>query len=224
MLISHSGNCIYTHYVSVLLPLNVSFFLITHWWGDILWKLWSILVTWNLAAETNLCPTHCTPIYAAPEKEMATRSRVLAWRIPGMGEPGELPFMGSHRVEHDWSDTAAAAAAEIIRVMEISRYLSFIMCGGCINHKQHFLHLKVINGTDGGISVNSILETWHVSVLFVNTILLWITVIFCKCGCGRHYLDSSVSMSSSFPDTQWPYFPSLVCIRKSHGTHLVNGL
>ena len=44
------------------------------------------------------------------EKEMATHSSVLAWRIPGMGEPGGLPSMGSHRVGHDWSDLAAAAA------------------------------------------------------------------------------------------------------------------
>ena len=35
------------------------------------------------------------------EKEMATHSSVLAWRIPGMEEPGGLPFMGSHRVGHD---------------------------------------------------------------------------------------------------------------------------
>ena len=41
---------------------------------------------------------------------MATHSSVLAWRIPGMGEPGGLPSMGSHRVGHDWSDLAAAAA------------------------------------------------------------------------------------------------------------------
>ena len=40
---------------------------------------------------------------------MATHSSVLAWRIPGMGEPGGLPSMGSHRVRHDWSDLAAAA-------------------------------------------------------------------------------------------------------------------
>ena len=43
---------------------------------------------------------------------MAPHSSVLAWRIPGMGEPGGLPSMGSHRVEHDWSNLAAAAAAE----------------------------------------------------------------------------------------------------------------
>ena len=37
----------------------------------------------------------------ALEKEMATHSSVLAWRIPGTGEPGGLPSMGSHRVRHD---------------------------------------------------------------------------------------------------------------------------
>ena len=41
---------------------------------------------------------------------MATHSSVFAWRITGTGEPGGLPSMGSHRVGHDWSDLAAAAA------------------------------------------------------------------------------------------------------------------
>ena len=41
---------------------------------------------------------------------MATHSSVLALGIPGMGEPGGLPSMGLHRVGHDWSDLAAAAA------------------------------------------------------------------------------------------------------------------
>ena len=41
---------------------------------------------------------------------MATHSSVLTWKIPGMGEPDGLPSMGSHRVGHDWSDLAAAAA------------------------------------------------------------------------------------------------------------------
>ena len=39
--------------------------------------------------------------FHALEKEMATHSSVLAWRIPGTGEPGGLPFMGSHRAGHD---------------------------------------------------------------------------------------------------------------------------
>ena len=41
---------------------------------------------------------------------MATHSSVLAWRIPGMGEPGGLPSMGSYRVGHDWSHLAADLA------------------------------------------------------------------------------------------------------------------
>ena len=44
--------------------------------------------------------------FHALEKEVATHSSVLAWRIPGTGEPGGLPSMGSHRVSHDWSDLA----------------------------------------------------------------------------------------------------------------------
>ena len=49
--------------------------------------------------------------FHALEKEMATHSSVLAWRIPGTAEPGGLPSMGSHRVGHDRSDLAAVAAA-----------------------------------------------------------------------------------------------------------------
>ena len=48
--------------------------------------------------------------FQALEKEMATHSSVLGWRIPGTAEPRVLPSMGSHRVGHDWSDLAAAAA------------------------------------------------------------------------------------------------------------------
>ena len=47
----------------------------------------------------------------ALEKEMATHSGVLAWRIPGTGEPDGLLSVGSHRVGHDWSDLAAVAVA-----------------------------------------------------------------------------------------------------------------
>ena len=48
--------------------------------------------------------------FHALEQEMATHSSILAWRIPGMGEPGGLPSLGSHRIGHDWSNLAAAAA------------------------------------------------------------------------------------------------------------------
>ena len=47
------------------------------------------------------------------EKEMATHSSVLAWRIPGTGDPGGLLSMGSHRVGHEWSDAAACSCKRI---------------------------------------------------------------------------------------------------------------
>ena len=57
---------------------------------------------------------------------MATHSSVLAWRIPGTGEPGGLPSMGSHRVRHNSSDLAAAAAAAAAAEASFSTLLSFV--------------------------------------------------------------------------------------------------
>ena len=65
---------------------------------------------------------------------MATHSSVLAWRIPGTGKPGGLPSLGSHRVGHDWSDLAAAAAEQgtvpcIGRIITLYIcFLTFILC------------------------------------------------------------------------------------------------
>ena len=49
--------------------------------------------------------------FHALEREMATYSSVLAWRIPGTGEPGGLLPMGSHRVGHDWSDSSSCSSS-----------------------------------------------------------------------------------------------------------------
>ena len=59
--------------------------------------------------------------FHALEKEMATYSTVLGWRIPGMAEPGGLPSVGSHRVGHNWSNLAAAAAAATADSVQFSR-------------------------------------------------------------------------------------------------------
>ena len=64
-----------------------------------------------------------TSHFHALKKEMATHSNVLAWRIPGTAEPGGLPFMGSHRVGHNWSDLAAAAAAVHICSILLSQFV-----------------------------------------------------------------------------------------------------
>jgi len=60
------------------------------------------------------------------EKEMATHSSVLAWKIPGTGEPGGLLSMGLHRVGHDWSDLAAAADYFIFFIEENYFYLKIM--------------------------------------------------------------------------------------------------
>ena len=54
-----------------------------------------------MKSRTRLSDLTFTFPFNALENEMATHSSVLAWRIPGMGKPGGLPSMGSHRVGHD---------------------------------------------------------------------------------------------------------------------------
>ena len=70
---------------------------------------WKAAVHRVVEGRTRLSNFTFTFHFHALEKEMATHSSVLAWRIPGTGEPDGLQSMGSHRVGHDWSDLAAAA-------------------------------------------------------------------------------------------------------------------
>ena len=62
---------------------------------------WWAVVHGVARSQTRLSGFTFTFPFHALEKEMATHSSVLAWRIPGMGEPGGLLSMGSHRVGHD---------------------------------------------------------------------------------------------------------------------------
>ena len=74
---------------------------------------WWAVVHGVAKSRTQLSDFTFTFHFHALKKEMATHSSVLAWKIPGAGEPGGLMSMGSHRVRHDWSDLAAAAAADM---------------------------------------------------------------------------------------------------------------
>ena len=69
---------------------------------------WKAAVHGITEGQTRLSGFTFTFHFHASEKEMATHSSVLAWRIPGTGEPGGLPSLGSHRVRNDWRDLAAA--------------------------------------------------------------------------------------------------------------------
>ena len=74
--------------------------------------------------------------FHALEKEMATHSSVLAWRIPGTGEPGGLPSMGSHRFGPGWSDLAAAAASAYLRLLI---FLPAVLIPACASSSPAFL-------------------------------------------------------------------------------------
>ena len=71
---------------------------------------WWAAISGVAQSQTRLSKFTFTFHFHALEKEMAAHSSVPAWRIPGMGEPGGLPSLGSHRVGHNWSNLAAAAA------------------------------------------------------------------------------------------------------------------
>ena len=70
---------------------------------------WSTIVHGVAKSQTRLSDFTFTFHFHALEKEMATHSRILSWRIPGTEEPSGLPSMGSHRVRHNWSNLAATA-------------------------------------------------------------------------------------------------------------------
>ena len=84
---------------------------------------WWAVVHGVAKSRTRLSDFTFTFHFHALEKEMATHSSALAWRIPGTGESGGLPSMGSHRVGHDGSDLAAAAAYVCIALIAEEGFL-----------------------------------------------------------------------------------------------------
>ena len=93
--------------------------------------------------------------FPALEKEMATHSSVLAWRILGTGEPGGLPSMGSHRVGHDWSDLAFALQGGHLR-------------GSADSYQWAWRHLASPSGTTPMWDKPSELWTVWASVLYLD--------------------------------------------------------
>ena len=104
---------------------------------------------------------------------MATHFSVLAWRIPGTGEPGGLPSMGSHRVGHDWSNLAAAAAVHFSLL--IPKMLMFTLAISCLHYQFALIHGPNIPGSYAillfiVLDFTSITSQIHSWVLF----LLWL--------------------------------------------------
>ena len=96
----------------------------------------------------------------ALEKAMAPYSSVLAWRVPGTGEPGGLLSMGSHRVGHDWSDLAGAAAGCIS--LSSSHHLLPLLCP-----QVGFVSLCLYSRPTNRF-INTIFSKFHISVIICD--------------------------------------------------------
>ena len=119
---------------------------------------WKAAVHGVAEGQTRLSDFTFTFHFHALEKEMATHSSVLAWRIPGTGEPGGLLSMGSHRVRPNGSDLAAAAAFWTL-YMVVSIFLGWAM------HCSLFTIFTVITLVDSLVYVS-----------FFNSLLTFITL------------------------------------------------
>ena len=91
--------------------------------------------------------------FHALEKEMAAHSSVLTWRIPGTGQPGGLPSMGSQRVGHYWSDLAVAVASEEVKSkVFVFNYVKKIMATRCVSSQLSLKQER--NGVEGTRMMN----------------------------------------------------------------------
>ena len=98
---------------------------------------------------------------------MATYSSVLPWGIPGMGEPGGLLSMGSHRVRNDWSDLAAAAAISIasslFSLTSSSLSFFFFLLLALLSNVYHLLSVDYILGMSKDIYI------WNIHIIILNS-------------------------------------------------------
>ena len=122
------------------------------------------------------------------EKEMATHCRVLALRIPGMGEPGGLPSMGSHKVGHDWSDLAAAAA--FVNAVTWEQPLFWIR-GQLLNTVKIFPQFLCYSQCDGYVHEALLCLIWFTNI-FSITLLGLNNQQSNKSNCDLHWLPISV--------------------------------
>ena len=122
---------------------------------------------WNHWGSTRLSDFTFTFHFRALVKEMAIHSSVLAWRIPGTEETDGLPSMGSHRVRHNWSNLAAAAASNQNFTLEMS-YVSTLFLS-CHHHFLLFLLKKTIFS-----SLSSLLNNLHLYLTYLLFFFFWL--------------------------------------------------
>ena len=130
-------------------------------------EAWPAAVHGVTKSRTRLSNFTFTFHFHVSEKEMATHSSVLAWRVPGMGEPGGLPSMGSHRVGHNWSDLAAVAA-----VTNDGDHLFICLLTFCISYLEECLWVSLQIFTEPNV--------WHIKGLEGSKLILKFAFFFSK--------------------------------------------
>ena len=126
--------------------------------------------------------------FHALEKEMATHSSVLAWRIPGTGEPGGLPSMGSHRVGHNWSDLAAAAAL-IQSEGDITKFYKYVALGKCPNLSK--VKISSLLRQDFLLFCHALKSWFREKNIYKDNIYSWIQNSFHKVWKDIHQISNS---------------------------------
>ena len=120
------------------------------WWDAV----HRVIQSWTRLKQLSM---HACYMYATLEKEMAAHSSVLAWRIPGTEKPGGLLSMGSHRVQHDWNDLAAA----------METVTDFIFLGSKITadgNCSHEIKRCLLFGRKAMINIDSILKSRDITL------------------------------------------------------------
>ena len=177
--------------------------------------------------------------FHALEKEMATHSSVLAWRIPGTGEPGRLPSMGSYRVRYDWSDLAAAASIYsfidctfgVIHKKSlpaltqkhknfylISSCKSFAVLGFEFRLMVHFEFLHIVWGT-GQVEkdrYSSVPVPWYKKISLFWTVPILVSKISWPCVCFWTLYAVPITCLSTFMQTQQFFDFSSFIIRRNN--------
>ena len=125
--------------------------------------------------------------FHALEKEMATHSTVLAWRIPGTGDPGGLLSMGSHRVRHDWSDLVVVV--ELLRETSVTREMIWAI--------NWFTFPVLITGSKEDI--------------FYQDIFVILYLVCCFVSSSQWLLGETEVWLNFFAGTKWPSVQSALC-------------
>ena len=143
------------------------------------WEIDGEIVREVAKSRTRLSDFTFTFHFHSLEKEMATQSSILAWRIPGTGEHGGLLSMGSHRVGHDWSNLAAAAVVET--VSDFGFLGSKITADGDCSHE---IKRRLLLGRKVMTNLNSIFKSRDITlptkVRLVNAMVFPVVMYGCE--------------------------------------------